>query len=318
MLRIFARAVFCASILFTSAANAAWPERTVTLVVPFAAGGITDVLARLTAERLSVTFKQTFIVMNDTGAGGTIGTGNVSRARADGYTLFFGPISLVTLSPLQQKVSYDPADLVPISVVAASPFVITVNKEFPPKTLTELITIIKAKPNGYTFASAGGGSLTHIASLMFLKNAGAQMVHVPYRGVGPAFADLIAGHVQMSAASPVELKPFIESDKVRPLGITSKARSRHLPDVPTISETLPSPEVATYNGLMAPKTTPREIIDAVAAGMVAAGKDQEFVDKLLRVGVEPHCSSADDMAKLIVEDTAKWRALGDEIAQPKS
>jgi len=315
MLRVLARAFFGACVLFTSAANAAWPDRTVTLVVPFAAGGITDVLARLTAERLQARFKQSFVVQNDTGAGGVIGTANASRARPDGYTLFFGPISLLTLSPLQQKVNYDPAtDFVPISVVASSPFVITVGKSFPTNTLSEFITAVKAKPNGYTFASAGGGSLTHIASLMFLKNAGAEMIHVPYRGVGPAFADLIAGHVHMSAASPVELKPFVESDKVKPLGITSKVRSRHLPNVPTISETLPSPEVATYNGLLAPKQTPREIIDVISAEIVAAGKSTEFTDKLLKVGVEPHCSTSEEMGKLIAEDMAKWRGLSTEIA----
>jgi len=314
MLRFLARALSIACILFTSAAHAAWPERTVTLIVPFAAGGITDVLARLTAERLTATFKQSFIVQNDTGAGGTIGTGNASRAKPDGYTLFFGPISLLTLSPLQQKVSYDPVnDFVPISVVGASPFVISVNETFPAGTLTELIAILKTKPNGYTYASAGGGSLTHIASYMFLKNAGVEMVHVPYRGVGPAFADLIAGHVHMAAASPVELKPFVDSKKVKPLGITSNVRSQHLPNVPTISETLPSPEVATYNGLLAPRHTPKEIVDAIAAEIVAAGKGKEFVDKLLKVGVEPVCGTQADMAKLMAEDFSKWRAISGEL-----
>jgi tripartite-type tricarboxylate transporter receptor subunit TctC len=315
MLRNLARALSIACVLFTSSANAAWPERTVTLIVPFAAGGITDVLARLTAERLTATFKQSFIVQNDTGAGGTIGTGNASRARADGYTLFFGPVSLLTLSPLQQKVSYDPAkDFVPISVVGASPFVISVNETFPANSLKELIAIVKTKPNGYTYASAGGGSLTHIASFMFLKNAGVEMVHVPYRGVGPAFADLIAGHVHMAAASPVELKPFVDSKKVKPLGITSKVRSQHLPNVPTISETLPSPEVATYNGLLAPRQTPKEIVDAIAAEIVAAGKSKEFVDKLLKVGVEPVCGTQEDMVKLMAEDFSKWRSISGEIS----
>jgi tripartite-type tricarboxylate transporter receptor subunit TctC len=315
MLRNIARALSIACVLFTSSANAAWPERTVTLIVPFAAGGITDVLARLTAERLTATFKQSFIVQNDTGAGGTIGTGNASRARADGYTLFFGPVSLLTLSPLQQKVSYDPVkDFVPISVVGASPFVISVNETFPANSLKELIAIVKTKPNGYTYASAGGGSLTHIASFMFLKNAGVEMVHVPYRGVGPAFADLIAGHVHMAAASPVELKPFVDSKKVKPLGITSKVRSQHLPNVPTISETLPSPEVATYNGLLAPRQTPKEIVDAIAAEIVAAGKSKEFVDKLLKVGVEPVCGTQEDMVKLMAEDFSKWRSISGEIS----
>jgi tripartite-type tricarboxylate transporter receptor subunit TctC len=318
MLRVLARAFFCACILFTGAANAAWPERTVTLVVPFAPGGITDVLARLTAERLSAKFGKTFVVQNDTGGGGIIGAGNASRARPDGHTLFFGPISLLTLSPLQQKVSYDPVkDFVPIAIVAASPFVITVNENFPAKSLAEFVDVVKKKPGGYTFASAGGGSLTHIASLIFLKNAGAQMVHVPYRGIGPAFADLIAGHVHMAAASPVELKPLVEAKKVRALGITSKTRSKHLPDVPSIGETFPNVEVATYNGLLAPKGTPKEIVDRVAAEIVAAGTTKEFLDRFLKIGVEPNFLPPQETAKLMVEDAAKWRAIAPELA-PKT
>jgi tripartite-type tricarboxylate transporter receptor subunit TctC len=314
MLRILARALSIACVLFTTSANAAWPDRPVTLIVPFSAGGITDVLARLTAERLTAAFKQSFIVQNDTGASGTLGTANAARAKPDGYTLFFGPIALLTLSPLQQKVNYDGGkDFVPISVVAASPFVITVNEAFPANTLSEFIAILKAKPNGYTYATAGGGSLTHIAAFMFLKNAGAQMVHVPYRGVGPAFADLIAGHVHMASASPVEVKPFIDSKKVKPLGVTAKTRSQHLPNVPTISETLPSPEVATYNGLLAPKQTPKEIVDAIAAEIVKAGKSKEFTDKLLKIGVEPVCGTQGDMVKLMAEDAAKWREIAPEL-----
>ena len=148
----------------------------------------------------------------------------------------------------------------------------TAGKDFPASTISEFIAEVKKRPGHYTYASAGPGSVTHVASLLFLKSAGLDMVHVPYRGVGPAFTDLIGGQVQMLSASPVELKPFMSSDRVKPLGISSKQRSKYLPDVPAITETLPSPFVATFNGLMAPKDTPQDIVDMIAAEIVAAEK----------------------------------------------
>src|SRR4051812_27773012 len=206
MLKVLARAFFAAYLLCSTAANASWPDRPVTLIVPYAAGGITDVLARLTAEHLQRTFKQSFIIQNETGAGGIIGAANAARAKPDGYTFFFGPIALLTLSPLTSKVNYDPEkDFVPVSIVASTSFVVTINDSFPAKTLSEFIAEVKKKPGAYSYASAGLGSTTHAASLLFLKSAGLDMVHVPYRGVAPAFTDLMAGNVQMTSASPVEL-----------------------------------------------------------------------------------------------------------------
>jgi tripartite-type tricarboxylate transporter receptor subunit TctC len=301
--------------LFASPAQAAWPDRAVTLICPYAAGGIADVLARITAERLGVAFKQSFIVQNDVGAGGIIGAANVAHAKPDGYTLLFGPIALLTLSPLTTKVNYDAdKDFVPVTVVASAPFVITVNHAFPATTLKEFIAEVKSKPGVYTYASAGAGSTTHVSALLFLKNAGLDMIHVPYRGVGPAFTDMFAGNVQMLSASPVELKPFIGSDKVKPLGISSKERSRHLPNVPTISETLPSPYVATYNGILAPKGTPQEIVDQISSIVVAAVKTDDFSGKLLNVGVEPSGSTPAEMAMVIATDKASWTAVKDDIA----
>src|SRR5665213_1512359 len=282
MLKRLVCALAAVTALCSSAAQAAWPDRPVTLISPYAAGGIADVLARITAERLSVTFKQSFIVQNDVGAGGIIGTANVAHAKPDGYTLLFGPIALLTLSPLTTKVNYDAdQDFVPITVVASAPFVITVNHAFPANTLKEFIAEVKKKPGVYAYASAGAGSTTHVSALLFLKSAGLNMIHVPYRGVGPAFTDMLAGNVQMISASPVELKPYIGTDKVKPLGISSKDRSRHMPDVPTISETLPSPLVSTYNGILGPKGTPQEIVDQISKAVIAAVKTEEFTRRLL-------------------------------------
>jgi tripartite-type tricarboxylate transporter receptor subunit TctC len=305
----------CALALTAASANAAWPERTVTLIVPYSAGGVTDVLARLTAERLQAAFKQTFIVQNDVGAGGIIGTANVAHAKPDGYTLFFGPVALLTLSPLTTKVNYDPdKDFTPVSIVASTAFVVTVNEGFPAKSLAEFIAEVKKNPGGYAYASAGGGSIAQVASLLFLRSAGLQMTHVPYRGVGPAFTDLIAGNVQMLSATPVELTPYAGSKKVRPLGISSKQRSRHLPDVPTISETVPSPLVATYNGILAPKGTPTEIVDRISKAIVNAVKTPEFSDRLFKIGVEGVGSTPGEMSKTIAADKKSWLMVKDDIA----
>ncbi|MCX7310591.1 MAG: tripartite tricarboxylate transporter substrate binding protein [Alphaproteobacteria bacterium] len=315
MLNIIARAAVAASFLFTAPADAAWPERPVTLIVPFAAGGLTDVMARLTAEVLHDKFNQAFIVQNEVGAGGILATANAARAKPDGYTLLFGPVSLMTLSPMISKVNYDPdKDFAPVSIVASTPFVVTITDGFPAKNVEEFISEVKKKPGGYTYASAGTGTTTQAASLLFLKAAGLQMVHVPYRGVAPAFADMMAGHVQMTSASPVEIKPHLNGGKVRPLGVTSKERSRQLPDVPTISETLPMPVVATHNGLFAPKQTPQEIIDTIAKEVVAAVKSAEFSDKLLKVGFEPFGSTSAEMAATIAADRDGWLPVKNDMA----
>jgi tripartite-type tricarboxylate transporter receptor subunit TctC len=214
------------------------------------------------------------------------------------------------------KVNYDPdRDFTPVSIVASTPFVVTVNEAFPAKTLAEFIDEVKRKPNGYAFASAGAGTTTHAASALVLKAAGLQMVHVPYRGVAPAFSDLVAGHVQMASASPVEIKPHLNGGKVRPLAITSKVRSQQLPDVPAVSETIPIPALATYNGFFVPKQTPQEVIDAIAKEVAAAVKTREFSGKLVEVGLEPFGSTPEEMVAMIATDRQNWLAVkGDLVA----
>ena len=315
MLKLLARALFAASILFNTAANAAWPERTVTLVVPYPAGGLTDVMARLLAAEFQLKFDQSFIVENVVGAGGTIGAAHVAKATPDGYTLFFGPIALLTLSPLTTKIRYNPdQDFIPVSILASTPFVVAVAEKFPAKTLAEFIAEVKKKPNGYSYASAGAGSTTHAASVLFLKTAGLKMVHVPYRGASPSFTALLSGNIEMSSVSPVELKPYVDSPKVRPLGISSKAPSQHLPNVRPIGETVPDcPTVATYNGLMAPKDTPKEIVDMLSKAMQEAVKKKAFSDRLLKAGLEPIGSTPEEMIEAIAADRKNWLAVKDDV-----
>jgi tripartite-type tricarboxylate transporter receptor subunit TctC len=310
MLRIFKHAVLAAGLLLTTAAHAAWPEKPVTVIVPFAPGGITDVVARVAAERLQAKFKQTFVIENDAGAGGLLAAQRAARAAPDGYTLFFCPIFQITVAPFTQKINFDPIkDFSPIAITAFSPFVITVGEKVPVNTLSELITYVKSKPGQLTYGSAGPGSLTHISSAVFLKTAGLDMIHVPYKGIAPAFSDILAGHIQMLSATPVEAKSYIDSGKVKALAITNSVRTQQLPNVPTITETLKSPNVMTWQGMLAPAGTPKQIIDAIAREVAAAEKDPEFIQRLTRVGVDPVTSTPEEFQKLIVAETDRWRVI---------
>lgn len=305
MMRSIARTFLAASVLFSSAAGAtgaAWPERTVTLVVPFAAGGITDILARLTAERLHGALKQTFIVENMLGAAGILAADRIAKAPPDGYLLLFTPIFQITMAPFTNTVSFDPVkDFKPIAAVAATPFILTVGAAFSANTLAELIAHVKKEPGKIPFASAGNGNLTHVSSSVFLKSAGLDMIHAPYRGVGPAFNDLFAGHVAMLSASPVEIKPFLVSGKVKPLAVTSAERAQQIPNLPAIAETIKSSLVVTYNGLLAPGRTPQAIIETISRELIAAEQSPEFCERLGKLGVEPVANTPEQFAKLIAK-----------------
>jgi tripartite-type tricarboxylate transporter receptor subunit TctC len=310
MLGSIRRVLVVTGVVLATAAHAAWPERPVTVMVPFTAGGITDVLARLMSERLQDAFKQPFIVENVPGGAGIIAADRVLKAAPDGYTLLFTPIFQITIGPLINNATFDAVkDFNPIAAVGASPFVITVGASVPANTLAEFIAYVKPQPGRVTFASAGSGSLTHVSSAVFLKNAGLDMIHVPYRGLGPALTDLIAGHVSMLSATPVELKPYLDSGKVRPLAVTSAARTKQLPDVPTIGETLKSLPVVTYNGLVAPRRTPQDIVDMLSRAIVAAERSPDFQERLVRVGVDPIVTTPAEFAAIIAEDTERWRDI---------
>lgn len=291
-------------------ALAQWPERTVTVVVPFAAGGISDVLARLTAERLQARLKQNFIVENAVGAAGTIAATRVARADADGYTLFWATPAQISIAPFTHKISYEPIkDFAPISLVAMSPFVITVGETIPAKTLTEFIAYAKTKPGEISYGSAGAGSLTHMAAAQFAKTAELKMNHVPYKGIAPAFQDLVAGHIAMMSPSPVELKPFLEKGTLKALAMTDTKRSKVLPEVPAITEFMKAEPVVTWNGLMAPMKTPAAVIDLLSKEVRTAVQDPAFLARLAQIGVDPVLHTPQDFAKLVVEETSRWRGI---------
>lgn len=311
MLRVIGYAAATAILLATGAAQAAWPERAVTVVTPYAAGGIADVVARLTAERLSSGLKTTFVVENQPGAAGIAAPERVSKAAPDGYTLISTPIFQLTTAKFGHNVSFDASrDFTPIAAVASAPFVITVGESFPGNTLADFIAYIKANQGKLTFGSAGVGSTTHAAAVLVLKAAGLDMVHVPYRGVAPAFTDLLAGHIVMLAASPVELKPYLESKKVKPLAVVDSKPSRFLPGVPSVNETLKDcPPAVTYNGLLGPANLPKDVVETLSHELVAAGKNPEFLQRVTNVGLEPLLSTPGEFAKLIATDGAQWSAI---------
>ena len=310
MRHIFRLAVLVVSVALPTLADAAWPERPVVVLVPFPAGGINDVLARLTAERLQAAFGRSFVVENEPGAAGVIAAQRVARSQPDGYTLFFSTISQIAIAPFTHKIDFDPIkDFKPISIVATTPFIVTVGKAFPATSLAEFAAYVRSKPGQLTFGSAGTGSLTHLASEVFLKSARLSMVHVPYKGVLPAFTDLLAGHIEMLAASPVELRPYFGTDTVKVLAVTGANRSRYLPDVPAVSEQFPAPEVVTWNGLLAPARTPGDVIDALSREIGAAGRSPEFQKRLTDLGVDPQFNTPDEFARIIATDHDRWRGI---------
>lgn len=296
--------------LASAPALAAWPERTVTLITPFAAGGITDVLARMTAERLRSRLNQPFIVEPTPGAAGAVAAQRVLRADKDGYTLFFATLSQIAILPMTNTISFDPQkDFAPVSIIATSPFVITAGNSVPSKTLSELVAHVKANPGKIPFGSAGTGNLTHLSAALFLKLAGLDMNHVPYKGIGPAFQDLVAGHIAMVAASPVEVKPFVGNPAVKLLAVTSEKRASALPSVPAISETMKIPSVVTWNAVLAPTGVPQGVVDTLSREIMAAAKDPGFLAQLEKIGVDPIVHTPAEFGKMIAEDAARWRDI---------
>jgi tripartite-type tricarboxylate transporter receptor subunit TctC len=308
-LRTFARSIVIAALMAAAgSAQAAWPERPVTLVVPFTAGGITDLLARALAERLQAALKQPFLVEDLPGGAGVVAADHVLRAPADGYTLLFTPIFQITMAPFTHVVKFDPVrDFKPVAAVAQSPFVITVGGSVPVNDLAGFIAYVKAQPGKLSYGSAGSGSLTQVSSAIFLKSAGLDMVEVPYKGVGQAFVDLLGGQVAMLSASPVEVKPYLGTDKVRPLAVTSATRSKQLPGVPAIAETIKSPPVITINGMVASAHVPQEVVDTLSRAILAAVQNPDFVARIDKLGAEPMVTTPAEFARIIADDTTLWR-----------
>ena len=286
----------------------AWPTKPVRIVVPFAAGGATDVVARLLAQKLTEAWGQSVIVENRAGAGGNIGADAVAKSPGDGYTLLMTSGSIVTANPHMYKaMPFDAArDLVAITNVASGPQVIAVSTNVPAKDLKELIALAKAQPKSINFGSAGIGTQTHLAAENFAYSAGVDLTHVPYKGESAAITDLIGGQIQLATPNLGAAIGFIQQGKIRALAVTSRERSPQLPEVPCASEVLPGFENAGWFGLMAPAGTPRDVIDRIHRDSAKILLSDEFRAKLAQQGMVPIANSPADFAAAIREESARW------------
>jgi len=280
------------------------------MVVPLAAGGPTDINARVVAERLAKIWGQQVIIDNKAGAGTNIGNAFVAHTDPDGYTLLFGTSSLASNGALYRSLDYSPiADLSPVSLIARFPFFMFVPNSSPAKTVPEFVSYAKAQPGKLIMASPGTGSGPHLAELLFLRMAGIQMTHAPYRGAAPAFTDLIPGRVHCYFGSG-ELLTYSRSGQVRVLASTGAQRSQAAPDVPTIAESgVPGYVVDSWQGVFAPAKTPNEIVQKISGDLAKALAEPSLVEKLGRNAYTVESSSADELVKFLKTDTEKWEAV---------
>jgi tripartite-type tricarboxylate transporter receptor subunit TctC len=293
------------------AAAQAWPAKAVKIVVPFAAGGATDVVARLLAQKLQDAWGQAVVVEDRAGAGGNIGADVVAKSPPDGYTLLMTSGSIVTANPyMYANMPFDAAkDLVPITNVATGPQVIAVSANVPAKNLKEFIAYAKANPGRVNFGSAGMGTQTHLAAENFAYSAGLEMTHVPYKGESAALTDLMGGQIQLVTPNLGAAVSLVQQGKVRALAVTSKDRNPALPDVPSASEALPGFENAGWFGLMAPAGTPQEVIDKIQRDSAKILLSDEFRASLAKQGMVPVANTPAEFASAIREESARWQKI---------
>jgi tripartite-type tricarboxylate transporter receptor subunit TctC len=296
--------------LWTAAfAQGAYPSRPVTLVVPFPPGGGTDTGARIVAQRLGAKWGQTVIVENKGGAAGMIGADLVAKARPDGYTILMGNIGTQAINPsLYKKMPYDPAGaFAPIALVAELPLAMMVNPTVAAKTPKEFIALAKGQPGKLSYSSSGAGGAPHLAAEMFKAATGSFILHVPYRGGGPAIADLLAGHVQLSFMTVLEASGHIKAGKLRALAVTGAQRVPALPEVPTLAEAaLPGFNSISWIGLLAPAGTPRDIVEKISADVREVVASDEVKQKLIELGAVPAGNTPAQFTALIEADRKRY------------
>jgi tripartite-type tricarboxylate transporter receptor subunit TctC len=292
----------------TQAQAQTFPDRTVTLVVPFAAGGSTDLVARLVADAMSKDLGQQVVVQNVGGAGGNVGADQVARADPDGYTILMGTVATHALNPLMLKQKpYDPeTDFAPISLLAVIPNVLVVNPELPVNTVQELIDLLKAKPEEYSYASSGNGTPLHLSGELFKSMAGVEMQHVPYKGSGPALNDVIANQVPIMFDNLPSSSGHMKGGTLKALGVTTKERAASFPDLPTVGETVPGYETYTWNALFAPAGTPPEAVAALNKAALAALADPNVVARMGDFSADVVGSSPEELAAHVKAEIAKW------------
>ncbi|MCW8163618.1 tripartite tricarboxylate transporter substrate binding protein [Verminephrobacter aporrectodeae subsp. tuberculatae] len=307
--------LFAAACLFATAptvhAEPAYPTKPIRLIVPFAPGGSTDVLARLLAAALSPELGQPVIVENKAGAGGNIGGNYVAKSAPDGYTLLIAAAGPTVINPsLYARMPYDPAkDLRAVSLLIQEPNLMAVNPKIPAKTVPEFIAYAKSRPNEVSFGSPGNGSPAHLAGEWFKQLTGTTMAHIPYKGTGPALNDLLAGQIAMMIDNMPALWPHVQSGKLRALAVSTDKRTTTAPDVPTIAESVKGFSFGAWKGLMAPVATPPAIVERLHAATTKALETPELRKRLIALGAEPVGNTPAQFAAVIEAETASWAAL---------
>ncbi|MCE9640425.1 MAG: tripartite tricarboxylate transporter substrate binding protein [Betaproteobacteria bacterium] len=293
-----------------AAAGAAYPDKPIRLVVPFPPGGGADTLARVVAHKLNEKYGQQIVVDNRGGAGGLVGTETVARASPDGYTLLMGTASTHGSNPsLYEKLPYDPVkNFAPVVLLASVPNILVVHPSVAAKSVKDLIALAKQKPGAINYASVGVGSSQHLIAEMFKRQAGVDLVHVPYKGTGPALNDLISGQVQMMFTNLITAVPHVKSGRLRGLAVTSARRSVTMPELPAVAEVLPGFDVSSWYGLLAPAGTPRPVIDALNREVIALLQGSDVRERLAVDGAEPGGGTPEQFAAYIRNEIAKYAA----------
>jgi tripartite-type tricarboxylate transporter receptor subunit TctC len=286
-----------------------WPTRSVTVIVPFGAGGNTDMMARLGTQHLSAKLGETFVVENRPSAGGAIGTGLVAAAPPDGYTLLFTATTTINLTPQVQKLSFDPLkQLVPITNVGTGAQMIAIKRSLPVATLPEFLAYAKAHPGKLNFTVAGTQNISHLAPMLLFARAGVDVVMVPAKSGPQAVSDLMAGQVDLYFGNASELLPHADSGKIRLIAVGTAQRLPAAPEIPTVAETLPGFEFSSWNGFFAPAGTPQPIIDDVRREITALAASPETVERLTRLGIVPGGLTLDQTEAVFRHDRAAYTA----------
>jgi len=287
-----------------------YPTRPIRLIVPFAAGGAADSVARIIGKRVGDALGQTFVIEDRGGGGGIIGTELVKNADADGYTLLLGQSGPISINPgIYPKLSYDPEkDFVPITMTTSYPYIVVVNPSLGVKTLQELVALAKSRPGQLNYGTAGVGASNHLVTELFDSRAGIKMTHIPYRGTSPAVADLIAGQVQVVFADPVSALSQVNAGSLIAIAVTSKERAPVAPDVPTISESgYPGFDAIAWHGIMAPAGTPPAIVGRLNTEIVKALKDPQTAKLIEAQSIQVVGNSSEAFAGFIKQDIAVWK-----------
>ena len=296
----------------TLARAQAWPNKPVTIIVPFVPGGGTDLGARLMAQKLSTRWGQSVVVDNRGGAGGVVGADAVARAKPDGYTLLVGNVGTQSINPvLYKKLPYDPDKaFAPVSIIAELPFFVLARANLPAANVRELIALAKKEPGKISFGSSGNGGAPHLSAEVFAAMSNTQLLHVPYKGGGAVMTDLIAGHVDLLFASVLESIGHVKAGKMKALAVTTTVRSDSMPEVPTVAESgLPGYESGSWLALLAPGGTPKDLVDKIAADMKTVLADESTRQALIQQGAIPRSSTPAQLQTLIDNDRKRYERI---------